>query len=323
MFTSLTHPTFLFEVPNDGGSGGGAPAAVSDPPAPAVQPGVTPGQGAEQAGDDGFWGNFPNIPQEQRALLEPHLKAVQGHVTKLEQQLAPFKPFVEAGLSAEAAQGLLQFSNDFDGAPLDTWLRIGTMLQQQQLQDGTFVLDPEVDLEYLAAIARGENPEEGPVPQQQVVPGTEEIAGAEQAPVGQDPALLARIEQLEQALQRDQAQRAETVQDRLLQSRLTSMKDALTQSGWPEEAVTDELLTAQLIMNQGNVEAATKALIDQRSSLLKGFVAANTEPDDLEVELPGTQQPDRVRRPDDPFEKARGGAKGFLRRQNRAEAQNA
>ena len=54
--------------------------------------------GGESKGSEGQfnWELFPDVPEDQRALLEPHLRNVQGHVTKMEQQYSPYKDLVEA-----------------------------------------------------------------------------------------------------------------------------------------------------------------------------------------------------------------------------------
>jgi hypothetical protein len=125
----------------------------SNTPAPSGQPATPPpstGQAAPtpqeqgqqtQQRESGFWGRFPTVPEDQRAALEPHLKQVQGYVTRLEQTyVAPFK-----GYTPQQVQGLAQFAKAFDTNPLQTFLGIAAQLQQA----GT--IHEDLDLEALAA----------------------------------------------------------------------------------------------------------------------------------------------------------------------------
>src|SRR4051812_19095369 len=104
------------------------PTPAAPTPAPA-QPPVGQGAAPEQAKPDGIRGMFPNVPDEQWPLFEPHIKDVQGHITKLEQAHAPFKPFVDAGVTPEAATALIQLSRDFDQNPIGVWMTLGQRLQ--------------------------------------------------------------------------------------------------------------------------------------------------------------------------------------------------
>lgn len=284
------------------------------PPVVAQAAGVQPtGQGsALPVENTGFWNLFPGVPDEHRTLLEPHLKNVQGHVTKLEQQFAPFKAFADSGVTPEAAAGLLRFSTDFDADPKGMWLKIGTMLQE----NGSIPND--LDLDYLGALANGEDPEaEVPV---------DPVVGQEENPLMElVQSLQAQVEELQGARQQEQTSRQERVQDQLLDKRMTSMREQLTKAGYPEEVLTEEALTASLIANRGNIEAATKQLIDTRSGILKGFTQTRTEEnDDLDpLGGPPTTPRSQMKSRDkgDPWAKARSGATTQLRRENRATAQ--
>src|SRR5438445_10841560 len=81
-------------------TGQGAPAqGTAATGAPAGGQGQVQGQPTA----DGFnWGLFPDVPETQRELLEPHLKNIQGHVTRMEQQYAPYKGLMDAVPGAQA-----------------------------------------------------------------------------------------------------------------------------------------------------------------------------------------------------------------------------
>lgn len=311
MFRRFAFPQFYFNTPEPGGAGGAGIAADGAQP--------VEGQGAPAA--DGFWGNFPDVPNEHRALLEPHLKGVQGHVTKLEQQFAPFKSFSEAGMTPESAQGLIQFSRDFDQDPLGMWFRIANMLQQPNDQ-GMSVLDPDIDLEHLAALARGEDPDAGA--QQQQPPVGQELEGAD--PRDETIARLeARLDQFEQTNQQKELQSQQSREDQLLDRQMTGMRTALKEAGYDEELLTNEQLVSSIIAHKGNIEAATKGLLDLRGGILKGFTEARQGPGELETPdgLPSTPKNELGPRDrNDPWKKARVGAQATLRRENAAAAQS-
>lgn len=293
-------------------------------------PGTAPvGQGQAQPQNEGFWNLFPNVPQEHRALLEPHIREVQGHVTKLEEQYAPFKQFADAGFAPEAAEGLLKFSADFQRNPLEMWIRMGKALQQSQ-NGGRPVVDPEVDIDYLEALARGEDPDAGLLNEPQGgVPGQPQAPANGQLPpeVGQYiQGLQEQVQTLAQELQNDRAQRHESVQDALLDRQLQVMKKAVVDAGWPEDLLNDQELYARLITHGGNAQAAIKSMVDVRGGLLKGFTETNTaQPGELN--MPGgappapPQETVRGRDANDPWKKASRNATSRLRRENQAAAQ--
>jgi hypothetical protein len=317
---NIFRPQFMWEYPDPGSAGG------AGNPAPGTAP---PGQGQPQDGADptnqGFWAMFPDVPEEQRPLLEPHIRSAVGRVTQLEQQLAPFKPFLDAGYSPQAAEGLIRFSADFERNPADMWLRMGAMLQQRPGPNGRPVVDPELDLDHLAALVRGEDPD---AQQQGQVPGQQ------QGPVeGQLPpevlqyiqGLQQEVEDLKQGFTQDRVQRQELVQDRLLDQQLTQMKSSLKEAGWPEDLLTDEELYSRLIVAGGNVESALSGMVNVRSGLLKGFTEQNQgQPGDLNMPngappVPAPQRPSG--RGNDSWGKARTGATQRLARANQAAAQ--
>lgn len=257
----------FFETPDlPSGGGAGTPADGTAPT----------GQGQTPAGENaGFRQYFPNVPDEHWALIEPHVGQIESHTTQLSQQLAPFKQLVDAGYTPEVLTGLVNFDQQFNGAPLNTWLQLGTTLQQQGL------LDKDVDLEYLAAIAAGEDPDAGSAPGLSTgaeLEGQPQDAHTQQL-LSTIQALQEQVNQLQTDRQNDVRTRDEQIQDRVLETRMTQMREALTKSGWPEELLTDQDLTARVIAHRGDFQAATKSMIDQRSALLKGFTQErNTTP---------------------------------------------
>lgn len=313
---------------SDQGVGGGAP-----PPDPGsaggagpAQPGTVPPGDQGQQGNEAFWNAFPNVPQEHRALLEPHLRQAMGHVTQLEQQLAPLRPLIESGVDPQNLQGLVAFSQNFDRDPLQVWLDMGQMLQKQAGQNGRTVVDPEVDLEYLAALARGEDPEAGQVPGGP--PGAPGPQG-DQTTDGWSPRELAlyqavqelqgQVGQLTTGFQQDQTQRQEQVYNQLHQKQLGKMRAALVSAGYEEDQLGDEVLNAHVLTARGDFARATQQLVDHRTSILRGLATTRTqEPEPTNLPNGGPPSPGRQkpRQGGDPFKDGRRNAEARLKRLN-------
>lgn len=319
--------TLYFDGPDPAGGGGagtqpapGTPPVGQGPPAGAA-PGAVPGTSPQGAGVRQF---FPDVPDEQWAIMEPHVGRFEGTVTQLQQQVAGFKPLIDAGYDPQRLQGLANFETNFANNPLETWIQMGQMLQQGENGQPPAV-HPDVDLEYLAAIARGEDPDAAPgVPQGQ--PG---------APPGQQPSpelaaayeqiqtLTRTVEQMQQGLQQDQVSRQTAIEDQVLTRRLGQMRETLTKSGWPEDLLTDENLGAQVIMYRGDYAKATKALLDQRAALLKGITDPRLNPNNPNpgTQLPNGAPPSRDRQvprrdENDPWKKGTRNAEARLSRMN-------
>lgn len=336
MSISKLTPVFYYAGPADPTGGGGGAAAVADPPA--AQP--TPGQGSQDdGGGSDFWGMFPNVPEEMRGQLEPHLKQVQGHVTRVEQQLAQFKPILDSGYTPDQIQGLVKFSTDFDQKPLETWLRMAAALQEPG-PDGQAIISDDLDIEILAKIAMGQDLDDDepgavqpPVGQgQPVQPGNlpPEVVEAMQAMQTRLEAAEAAVQRFEQQREADQTQAQQAAQTRLLNQQLGTIKQTLIDGGYPSELLEDDpetgangtqLMRAALITANGNAENAIKLLQTQRASILKGFTQDTTgKPAPLKVdEVP--RSPRRTREPKDSWEKGRAGATKFLRSQKQQAAQ--
>jgi hypothetical protein len=257
-----------YEVPG-GTAGGGAPT----PPAP--QPGA-PGQGSEGQGDAFRQQYFSNVPDEQWALIEPHLQNVNRHVTQTEQRFAPLKNY-----TPEAVQGLAQFAETFERDPRGQWLQLGTVLQQRG------IIDADVDLEYLAAIAAGEDPADdgGGMPN-----------GNEMPPVDQMPPwaqqLARQVEELSGGFNQFQQTTQQARENAALTRQMGWMKSQLSESGIPEELLTDQRLMSSFIAHGGNAQLAVKDLQDMRTGLLKGVASpSQPRPAQQKLDLPNGAPP--------------------------------
>lgn len=320
---NLSTPIFYYNTPDPAAGGGAGTAAPGTAPPPG-------GQGQEAQQNEGFWNLFPNVPQEHRTLLEPHIREVQGHVTKLEEQIAPFRQFADAGLTPQAAEGLIRFSANFERSPLDTWIQMGKMLQTDYAGKGP-VVDPDVDIDYLAALARGEDPDADMLAGQQGgVPGQ---AAPQDPGNGQVPPewaqyvadLQQQVQALGQALQQDRAQRQDAVSDRLLENQLATMKKAVVDAGWPEDLINDQELYSRLIVHGGNVQSAIKSMVDVRGGLLKGYTDNQQRNQPGDLNMPNGAPPAPPQKPSgrgqDSWGKATRNATSRLARENQAAAQ--
>jgi hypothetical protein len=233
-------------------------------------------------------------------MLEPHLKEVQGHVTRLEQQLAPFR-----GMTPQQVKGLATFARQFDANPLGMWLAMAADLQKR----GTIHAD--LDIEDLHLAATGKPPAEGGA---DVVEEGDPWAGA--------PAwaleLRERQDRYDQKDQANQRQAQERAEDAALNAQLKSMKTKLKEGGWDEKVLTDSFLIGHLLAHGGNAAAALQDLSGVRTGLLKGVVQPN---DDSEVTMPRGAPPTRrtrsvseAERKRDPIKAAGAAAEQFLRR---------
>lgn len=289
----------------------GAPPAAANGAGGGDQGASEDGATADGSGGGFNWDLFPNVPEEQRSLLEPHLKNVQGHVTQLQQQYAPYKSIIDAGLDGETVQSLVAFNQQFSQDPIGTWLELAVNMQKA----GT--LSGDLDLEAVKAILEGKDPDEGEVP-----------AGGEE---GEEiPAWARRLEERldaqdeEAKTQKEQ----ETQQQRAgeLKAAMDNMRTQLKEAGYPEDAITDEILRAALIANQGDADKALQQLTGLRESVLKGFTEKQGNGgggSDLEMPNGSPKPPARESRgPNREFAEARKGARQMLERQARDDAQS-
>jgi hypothetical protein len=256
-----------------------------------VETGAEP-TAAAKGSQSGFnWGLFPDIPEEQRPLLEPHLKNVQGHVTKLEQQLSSFKD-----VTPEQVQGLVGFQQAFDADPMGVWLNMGQKLQETGLMS-------DLDFEALTAIAKGEYVDE------------EEGAAEGQPPEGGEvddryARLEAEIQAMKQQRQMEETQRRQRVEAQLLERSLDGMRARLNEAGIGE--VDDKTLVAHIIAAQGNSQVAVDSILSLHQNALKGLTSRKRESEDG-VEMPNGA-PKAKERPKgrDGWSQAKAGAANYL-----------
>jgi hypothetical protein len=305
-----------YETPGvTSGGQGGAPIGTIQPPA-----GGQGGNGGDPTAQQGDfnWGLFPDVPEEQRPLLQPHLRGVLGHVTRVEEQFSPFRPLMQAGITQpEVVNGLLNFAQSFDQDPVSTWVELGQNLQQSG------AISDDIDFEQVQAII------DGTAVDDEVPQGT-----VEGLPEGVDPnspmgqlliqqmaqiqELTGRLEELSEGIQQERTQQQTVREERLLREITRGMRASLTEAGFSDEMVTDQLLNSALIAHRGDHEAALHTLTGIRDgSVRRALQDARTGPRPLD--LPRGSPPTGVRpRPTESFAKARMGAQQFL---NQARAQ--
>lgn len=287
---------------------------------PAAAPPADPGQGGgdgggtPEGGDGGFnWGLFPDVPEAQRALLEPHLKNVQGHVTKLEQQYAPYKGLIDQGMDADTVQGILQLNEAFDKNPMGTWVQMGREMQQQGLLNG------DLDMEAVVAILEGKEVEE---PQPQGGQGGQGAEGEEIPPWAQQ--LTQRLDERDQRDQQMQQTQQQQQQDAELQTAMDGMRSQLKEAGLSDEQIEGINLVGPIIANNGDPDAALREILGFWESSRRGLTDnANGNGNGSELEAPKGAPPsgkESQSRKNPEFADARAAAKQFLDRKREAEA---
>jgi hypothetical protein len=249
-----------YEVPG-GTSGGGGGTAT--PPAPAQstpQPGA-PGQGQDQG--NGFRQTyFPNVPDEQWSIIEPHISGVNRHVTQLEQRYAPFR-----GYTPEAIQGLAGFVQAFDQDPANQWVALARTLQQNgHLTD--------LDVDYLADLVAGKVTDEGAEPGQN---GPGDNGGLPPEVIQQLQAMQARIDELEGGFTQQQQAQRQRMEDAALNHQMTHIKTELKNAGFTDEQLDDRALLGQYIAHRGNAAAVVQTLSNMRTTMLNGYVQDATQ----------------------------------------------
>lgn len=234
-------------------------------------------------------------------MLEPHLKQVQGHVTRLEQQLAPFR-----GMTPQTIAGIANFARQFDANPKAMFLAMAADLQRRG------VLHESLDLEALQAVVDGVDPDEGVAP----APG-----GPEDDPWAEAPEWAQQLRQYQQTQeekeQADARARQERVEDQMLAKSLATMKAKLKEAGYPDAYLTDARLTAQLLTHGGNAQVAIQDAIDGRNQILGTIVKPKPDPVDLPNGVPKHQRsksPSDGLAKRDPIKAAGAGAEQYLKR---------
>lgn len=265
-------------------------------------------QSQQQRGNEGFWGRFPTVPEDQRQALEPHLKTVQGYVTRMEQgYVAPWR-----GYTPQQVQGFAQFAKAFDANPLQSFLSLAETLQTAG------VIHNDLDLQALAAVVAGQElPDEGnPEPPAATPDGTDPWADA--------PPWAMEIKARQEAEDQQRQEQARTTQEQrenaVLDHQLQAVKEKLVAAGFPEDAIPDDKdLIARFIVHNGSVEEVLQTLTGLRTKFLQGAVIPRDETVDLPRGVPPTDG--RVRREKaaaakqrrDPIGAASAGAEQFLR----------
>lgn len=291
------------------GAGQGAPAAGAQPGSVAnnsTQPGQggaagqpTPQAGGQQQQGAFNWGNFPDVPEAQRELLEPHLRNIQGHVTRMEMQSAPYRGLMEA-VPNDQVENLVGFINAYSNNPLGTVLG----LLQQERDAGN--ITHEQLMEFVGATP--------------AVQGQQQPAQGQQLPTDQMPdwarQMQSRLDQYDQQAQ----QQAEAAQEAELQTvyenAVGNIRAQLTQSGIPDTVVTDQVIQAAIIASDGDEQAAVNMLTAMRDGFLGAFTngrTANGQAPAVNGQLPQVPKPSKGR--DDGFRDARVGARQYLEQQ--------
>lgn len=280
------------------------------------------GQQTPQTQQDGFWGRFPTVPEEQRAALEPHLKQVQAYVTRMEQAyVAPFK-----GYTPQQVRGLANFAKAFDAKPLETFEAIAADLQKKG------VIHQDLDIQALSAVIRGQDPPEeleGPEGG-----GSEVVDDGAGDPWEQAPPWAQEIRARFQAQEQAEQEQARTIQqqkeDAVLDQQITTLKSRLKEAGYPDAYLQnkdlDKDLIARFIVHNGSAERVLNEMKNLRTTLLQGVVQPD---DDNPVDLPNgvprsgsTTQRRAKQNPRDPFAQASAGAEQHLRSALRSTQQN-
>lgn len=267
-------PNIYYATIDPGGAGGGAPAG---------QPGGTAPPNAQPGGQGGGQGGFreqffPNVPDEIWGQVEPHVRGVQGHVTQLEQRYAPFK-----GYRDEDLQGLAEFSTSFDRDPVGQWIRMARGLQNAVGPNGQPLINPDLDLEHLAALAMGQLGDEE---SNDGLPGGAPQGGDQDMPEWAR-ALNQRLDRLEGGFGQFTSSQRQQVEDAVLKRQIGNMRTQLEQAGFPKDSLGEELLLSTYIAHRGNVNAAIQSLGQMRMNLLKGFTKPNGDPADPTPSLNG------------------------------------
>ena len=286
---------------------------TAEPGSGAGEPqGTAPG-GQEQQGGQFNWGLFPSVPEDQRGILEPHIRGIQGYVTQLEQRYAPFKPLIDAGYDGDTISGLMQFTTSMQNNPVET---VFTILQGLQ-QEG--VLHSDLDLDAVRAVAEGRELDTGdPNPDILEQPGDAgqgDIPEWGQQLMQQNQAILQWMQGRDQREQQGAQQRALNGQLESLRNELSEAKVDLSSVGDAE--AQERYMTALLITHNMDPAAAAQAVTGFRDGQIAGFTQENhdADPANRELDLPQgapSSRPQRNR--GDGFDAANNAARSMLER---------
>lgn len=282
-----------------------ATAPSQGAPAPGVQAGA-PAQGGGQnqptAGsqsDDGQfnWGLFPDVPEAQRELLQPHFQKMQGYTTQLEQRYAPYQSLISS-VQPDQVENLIGFLSGYSSDPTATVLG----MLQSEFQEGKITAEQLMEL-------TGQQ-QGAPAPGQQAQPGQEE----------QIPQWAQQLQQRLEAQDAEKAAEAEAAQEAELQQVMdqakTNIRAQLTQGNIPENLVTDQMIVAAVIANDGDEQAAANMFSSLRDGFLGAFTQSKTA-DGTQPTVRGQvpQTPKNNGRKGDGYAAAKQGAKQYLEQQ--------
>lgn len=297
---SVTAPaTPAAPAPGGQGAGGGTVQPASgqgqgQPSTPSVQP---QGQGQPQGG--GFWGNFPNIPEGQRELLEPHLRQVQGYVTQLEQRNAPYQSLMEA-VQPDSVNDLVTFLQNYNQDPVATWLGLGGALHE-----AGHIENPQFSIDSVQGLLQA--------PQAPPDPTMPEWAQQLQQRLD---SLTQDSEARNQTEQQRQAEQQANEQKQMLAEAHSTISETLKNAGLPEGLVTPEMMTGALVSHRGDVQAAAQEFITYKEGLLKSWVEQNStgpKPPTVNGGMPTAPKQGLKPKSGDGFRAASRGAEQFLR----------
>lgn len=256
MFRYRTWKQFLFETPG-GVAGGAAPAAQPVAPAPTPQP--TQGQGLpgqqQQGQDQGFRNTFfQGVPDDQWAMLEPHVGPMNQHITQLQQRYAPFSSY-----TPEAVQGLARFAEAFETDPAGQWITLARALQSQGR------LDPDLDVDHLESLLGGQGQ---PEPQPQIPQGLD--------PNDPKDALIMQMQQkldeVDGWCQKQETGSRQRIEDAALNKSLDWMKTQLQAGGIDESLLTRQRLVSAFVGHGGNAQAAVQDQLEYRNAIMGGTI---------------------------------------------------
>jgi hypothetical protein len=197
-------------------------------------------------------------------------------VTQLEQRYAPLRSY-----TPQAVQGLASFAQAIDQNPVEAWIDLAQRLQQSG------AIDKDLDIEHLAALASGQDPDVGAQPN-----GNGVDEDANNPLVGLVQQLQSKIEQLEGNWTKTQEQQRARVEDVALERQLNWMKGQLSEGGIPEDAISREFLLSSYIAHRGNVQKAVEQAVTYRNAILKGVVPDPTvQKQKQQLDLPNGAPP--------------------------------
>lgn len=248
------------------------------------------------------WELFPDVPEDQRGLLEPHLKKTQAHVTRLEQQIAPFKDILGSEEGIQGLQGLLAFDEAFTNDPKGVW----TDLTRNMIETGALTPDVLQSFEFDQGDEAGDD------------------GDGEVDPILTD--LQRRLDERDEADARSKQQLQEQVSQELLSRQVNAISGKLAEAGLEvnddnREAINDSIV-AHIIVAKGN---PTKALELMMGTIQGSRRALEQSKEPKVAPMPNGAPPTNKQpqpRGRNGFDHASQGARQFLEKQAKASIHN-